>query len=166
MQHVRIAPMVVSMVDNENVECISFLVENGFNVNEQDFFGRTPLHWACLNEDIPLINYLIQNGGDLTICSLVSILSKNYAQTQKTPVHLCFAFIPYINLPEIEQHYQAAFFDAIQRYDRESLRSFFQFKSNEYAASLRNDQGCSALHIAVKAGRSSKVVQDYSQQIS
>lgn len=66
--------------------------------------------------------------------------------------------MPFINNPEIENHYQSAFFDAIQRYDRESLRAFFHFKSNEYAAGLRNEQGCSALHIAVKAGMSGKYI--------
>lgn len=59
----------------------------------------------------------------------------------------------------IEQHYPAAFFDAVQRYDRESLRAFFQHTTNEAAASLRNEQGCSALHIAVRTGRSELVCE-------
>ena len=125
-------------------EIIERLVEAGFDVNDQDFFGRTPLHWACLSENSHTVEYLVEHGADLTIRTL----------TQKTPVHLCFALMLYINNQTIIDLYPEAFFDAVQRYDRESLRYFFKHVSNKEAVMLRNEQGCSALHIAVKAGRS------------
>ena len=90
------------------------------------------------------MEYLVDHGASLSIRTL----------TQKTPVHLCFPLMMYINNPEIVNRYPEAFFDAVQRYDRESLRAFFKYVSNKEATLLRNDQGCSALHIAVKAGRS------------
>lgn len=69
-------------------------------------------------------------------------------------MQLCFPFMMLVSSPEIKSCFQTAFFDAVQRYDHESLKAFFSVVSNEDAAHLLNDQGCSALHIAVKAGRS------------
>ena len=58
-----------------------------------------------------------------------------------------------ITVPAIRACYQSAFLDAVKRYDHESLNAFFSF-SDEDARSIVDDKGCSALHIAVKAGRS------------
>ena len=77
-------------------------------------------------------------------------------QTQKTPVHLCFSFMDIIDNSEITKLFRSAFFDAIKRYDRESLSYFFQSEKSNEVMKDRNEQGESALHIAVKAGHSSK----------
>ena len=61
--------------------------------------------------------------------------------------------MPYIKLEAITKLFSEAFFDAVQRYDRESIRAFFTHVTNVEAAQLRNEQGNTALHIAVKAGR-------------
>ena len=56
---------------NITVDCIPYLVENEFDINEKDHFGRTPLYWACINKDIKLIDYLVNSNADLTIPSKV-----------------------------------------------------------------------------------------------
>ena len=125
----------------------------GVNLNDQDWFGRTALHWAGLSENASLVEYLVDCGGDLTIRTLVLSLVLSHSQTQKTPVHFCFPLMPFIKSEKITKLFNEAFFDAVQRYDRESIRSFFMYVSNANAAQLRNEQGNTALHIAVKAGR-------------
>ena len=57
---------------------------------------------------------------------------------------------------QIIELFPSAFFDAVKRYDHESLSYFFHNTSNEQAKSYRNEKGESALHIAVKAGHCSK----------
>ena len=69
-------------------------------------------------------------------------------------MQLCFPFMLSIDCPEIRACCQSAFLDAVKRYDHDSLNAFFSVFSNEDAFHIVDDQGCSALHIAVKAGRS------------
>lgn len=135
------------------VDVVKLFVKLGVNLNAQDWFGRTALHWAGLSENASLVEYLVDCGGDLTIRTLVLLLSLSHSQTQKTPVHFCFPLRPLIKSEKITKLFSEAFFDAVQRYDRESIRSFFMHVSNADAAQLRNEQGNTALHIAVKAGR-------------
>ena len=59
--------------------------------------------------------------------------------------HYSVLFCPY---------HLGAVLDAVKRYDHDSLNAFFSVFSNEKAYHIVDDQGCSALHIAVKAGRS------------
>lgn len=132
---------------------MKLFVKLGVNLNDQDWFGRTALHWAGLSENASLVEYLVDCGGDLTIRTLVPFLLFPHSQTQKTPVHFCFPLMPFIKSEKITKLFSEAFFDAVQRYDRESIRSFFMHVSNAEAAQLRNEQGNTALHIAVKAGR-------------
>ena len=54
------------------LECISLFVENGYDVNEQDFFGRTPLHWACIVGSTSAVEYLVSKGADISIRTFVA----------------------------------------------------------------------------------------------
>lgn len=57
------------------VDVVKLFVKLGVNLNEQDWFGRTALHWAGLCENASLVEYLVERGGDLTIRTLVCFLS-------------------------------------------------------------------------------------------
>jgi ankyrin repeat protein len=46
-------------------ECIRLLVEKGANINAQDPFGKTPLHYAYNNPNLIMI--LLELGADITI---------------------------------------------------------------------------------------------------
>ena len=47
------------------------LLKSGFDVNQQDAFGRTALHWSAILYDWDLLTLLIQNGADYSSPSLV-----------------------------------------------------------------------------------------------
>lgn len=53
------------------IDVVKLFVKLGVNLNEQDWFGRTALHWAGLCENASLFEYLVERGGDLTIRTLV-----------------------------------------------------------------------------------------------
>ena len=104
-------------------------MEAGFDVNDQDFFGRTPLHWACLSENSRTVEYLVDHGASLSIRTL----------TQKTPVHLCFPLMMYINNPEIVNRYPEAFFRRRSAIRPRESASLFQirFEQGGHASAQR-----------------------------
>ena len=46
------------------VDVVKLFVKLGVNLNAQDWFGRTALHWAGLSENASLVEYLVDCGGD------------------------------------------------------------------------------------------------------
>lgn len=42
------------------------LVEAGFDINEPDIFGRTPVHYICRYKTIPLLEVFVENGACLS----------------------------------------------------------------------------------------------------
>ena len=54
------------------------LLQSGFEINQQDVYGRTPLHWAALLLDRDLFEMLVTSGADLNKRSLVSTLASPY----------------------------------------------------------------------------------------
>ena len=41
--------------------------EYNANINEKDFNGATPLHYACTNGNSALVAYLLSNGASILI---------------------------------------------------------------------------------------------------
>ena len=39
--------------------------KEGANVNEKDEENITPLHWAAINNRIPVVSYFLQKGADI-----------------------------------------------------------------------------------------------------
>jgi len=48
-----------------NMNIIKCLIEYGININEKDYFGRTPLYIACLNGNETLVKHLVEYGADI-----------------------------------------------------------------------------------------------------
>lgn len=48
-----------------SVDVILELLRAGFDINQPDIYGRTPLHWAALLLDCDLFVLLVQAGADL-----------------------------------------------------------------------------------------------------
>lgn len=63
--------------ENNNVNLVVFLLENGANPNVFNSIGMTPLLYALQNENYDLANYLIGNGAEINFLS-------NYYQSGET----------------------------------------------------------------------------------
>ncbi len=50
-------------VDENNIELVKYLVEQGSNLEATDMGGYTPLHLATLNASLELMKYLVEQGG-------------------------------------------------------------------------------------------------------
>ncbi|XP_076117632.1 uncharacterized protein LOC143085265 isoform X3 [Mytilus galloprovincialis] len=82
-----VSSKMIDMVERNETsnesQIIKCLLECGFQINEKDGLGRTPLHKACYckDQDISLISALCENGADTN--------AKD--QDKNTPLHSCVA---------------------------------------------------------------------------
>lgn len=54
-----------------SIDVVTELLDGGFDINQKDIYGRTPLHWSALLLDLPLFLFLIEKGADYHIRSHV-----------------------------------------------------------------------------------------------
>lgn len=45
----------------------ALLLKYGADINLRSSDGRTPLHWAAFRNNIPMLQFLIDNGADITL---------------------------------------------------------------------------------------------------
>ncbi|XP_076117631.1 uncharacterized protein LOC143085265 isoform X2 [Mytilus galloprovincialis] len=79
----KMIDMVESNVTSNESQIIKCLLECGFQIDEKDGFGRTPLHKACYckDQDISLVTALCENGAKTNAKDL----------DRNTPLHSCVA---------------------------------------------------------------------------
>jgi len=51
--------------ENEYLEIVKLLIENGADINKSDNYGQTPLFIACQNGYLEIVKLLIENGADI-----------------------------------------------------------------------------------------------------
>lgn len=56
---------VICAVVNDNLKMVKMLLKNGFNVDEKDEDGWTPLHFACNNGNYDISQYLLKKEADV-----------------------------------------------------------------------------------------------------
>lgn len=66
-------------VDKSRKDTVIWLITNGANINRQDFRGNTPLHIACVNNDVEVVKILLNRNADPTITDLAN--SKPFDKT-------------------------------------------------------------------------------------
>lgn len=71
-----------------SVDVILELLRAGFDINQPDIYGRTPLHWAALLLDCDLFVLLVQAGADLHKRSLVVALPFFNVVWKDAPLHV------------------------------------------------------------------------------
>jgi hypothetical protein len=60
-------------------EIVSDLISKGFNVNEKDFNGWSPIHYAAINGRVDALSMLIEKGADLNSRNLMGQSAYNIA---------------------------------------------------------------------------------------
>lgn len=61
-------PLLTAIKSNDqSLETVRLLVENGADVNRGDVSGWTPLHEACSKGDLELVKYLVSKGADKSL---------------------------------------------------------------------------------------------------
>nr|XP_042906171.1 uncharacterized protein LOC107456566 isoform X3 [Parasteatoda tepidariorum] len=53
---------LISAIKNKNFEWSEFFIRRGDDVNQQDEYGKTPLHWACYVRNFDIVKLLLQHG--------------------------------------------------------------------------------------------------------
>ena len=74
---------------HSNVDIVQELITAGFDINQQDVYGRTPLHWTALVCDLDLLLLLINHGADCRIRSLVRVEKNLFMCRQGEPLLPC-----------------------------------------------------------------------------
>ena len=61
----KIDPPLIMAASRKYHEITKLILSCGFNINQRDAGGRTPLHHAVLNQDIDLLKGLLKRGADI-----------------------------------------------------------------------------------------------------
>ena len=59
--------LLIQAVKNGNEPIIQFLINNGCNLNIQNYLGNTALHIAFLKNNLNIVNFLIESGANESI---------------------------------------------------------------------------------------------------
>ena len=61
------ATPLLCAIERGNVEVAKFFIENGFNLDDQDYLGRSPLILAASEEKFEIVESLIESGADVDL---------------------------------------------------------------------------------------------------
>jgi len=77
-------------VDKSRKDTVIWLVTNGANINSQDYRGNSPIHVACINNDVEMVRILLNRNADPSITDLANIkpIDKTSLQSIKKMIEL------------------------------------------------------------------------------
>ncbi len=73
--------MLSTFPNDKTFDCINTLISNGANVNEQDSYGRIPLHYAAQWRSINTVKLLIDEGSSVTMMDNYNITPYDFAKS-------------------------------------------------------------------------------------
>ena len=81
----------IQAILSENYKCVEFFIElfksskgtNNMNLNWRNKFGQTPLHAAVFTNNISIIELLLKNKADISICDLNDLTPYHYAYIEE-----------------------------------------------------------------------------------
>ncbi|MBZ8179093.1 ankyrin repeat domain-containing protein [Oscillatoria salina] len=87
---------------NNQLEIAQLLIDSGAEVNDQDKYGRTPLHFAASNSDADkLVEFLIERGAELNVVARGNLIFDGDGKTRHgTPLHIAVGY-NCLNIAEI-----------------------------------------------------------------
>ncbi len=150
-------------MDQENPDIVKFLVKEGANINAQDFLGRTPLHYVIKGNDLEKAKLLIAHGAVINVKNNDGQTPLHYAleanpKMAKILVDYCATkSVPNkkgrdsASIRRILTLRHATVFYDIQENNFQRFERFIH--KNPYLVFIRNKQGQTPLHIAIKLNR-------------
>ncbi|MEQ9413332.1 MAG: ankyrin repeat domain-containing protein, partial [Cyclobacteriaceae bacterium] len=63
-----------------DLDMMQLLLDKGAKIEQQHFLGTTALHWACMRDQIEMVELLVQNGAD------VNRVGRKFSATGETPL--------------------------------------------------------------------------------
>jgi ankyrin repeat protein len=81
----------IQAILSENYKCVEFFIElfksskgtNSMNLNWRNKYGQTPLHAAVFTDNISIIELLLKNKADISICDLNELTPYHYAYIEE-----------------------------------------------------------------------------------
>lgn len=142
------------------VATATVLVEAGFDINEPDIFGRTPVHYVCRYKTIPLLEVFVENGACLTIpdmhgCTPIHYLAHDegegccitFNRHRYTPA--LSAYIKHILSPKqanaVDNQGKTPLMYAVESFTPERVNLFINTGSS---LEIYDEKGWTALHYA------------------
>ncbi len=74
-----------------NFDALKLLL-NFYDVNSKDNFGNTPLHYACINQNLIITNYLLSKGASPYIANISSLSPIDLAKNNKKLLQLFYKY--------------------------------------------------------------------------
>ena len=73
---------LISAAQGESIEIVNWLLEKGFNVNEQDYYGWNSLHYAAETGKLQILQTLIDKGANINSRNLMGESAFNIAESK------------------------------------------------------------------------------------
>lgn len=134
---------IVDVAKDNDTEKLFELLRMGYNPNEQDGAGYTPLHWAARNNNIEVMQALIEAGASPYIknCREFTPIREAALFSSRKAVRVL------LGAYEIFNRRDARLPNAVERMDGIQLYSLFEEKVNPLS---KNENGKTALEIAIE----------------
>ncbi len=150
-------------MDQENPDIVKFLVKEGANINAQDFLGRTPLHYVIKGNDLEKAKLLIAHGAVINVKDNDGQTPLHYAlEANPKMAKILVDYCAIKSVPNkkgrdsasiriiLTLRHATVFYD-IQKNNFQRFERFIQ--KNPYLVFIRNKEGQTPLHIAIKLNR-------------
>lgn len=147
--NVKDAGPCLSMAENNMcIELVEFLAENGADLNSINHEDKSPLHFACINGDMPLVEYLVENGAHIDNDDIEG--NTPLMVSVKYPNICRYLLLNNADPNRVNVHGKTALMLAVEQEDSHfSVHILVSFNAN---VNFTNDFGENAVFLAIQKG--------------